>query len=203
VRHVLFVCTQNAGRSQMAEAFFNLKAPPDVRAESAGQRPLTRVWPEVVEAMREVGLDLAGRRPQTLTREMQLHADWAVTLACGASCPFVPSTVEDWDIADPAGRPLAEVREIRDEIARRVGELLELRIEAIRADRTAHEWRLKSLLPSLAEEFPELSSERIRAVADAALEEFREVPVRSFAMTLAHRNAREWLRSDRPPAVRA
>ena len=82
MRHVLFVCTQNAGRSQMAQAFFDRDAPVDVRAESAGHQPRREgVWPNVVEAMREVGIDLSQSRPQRLTVEMQLHADWAITLA--------------------------------------------------------------------------------------------------------------------------
>jgi hypothetical protein len=107
----------------------------------------------------------------------------------------VPTTVEDWDIDDPAGLPLAEVRRIRDEIDRRVVDLLGQRIDAIRSDRTAHQWRLSNLLPSLAADFPQLPEERIRAVADAALEEYAEAPLRSFVMALAHRNARDWLRA--------
>jgi arsenate reductase len=87
----------------------------------------------VVEAMREVEIDLSDRRPQKLLVEMQLHADWAVTLACGASCPYVPTTVEDWDVPDPAGRPLEEVRLIRDEIDRRVRDLVDNRLDAIRS----------------------------------------------------------------------
>ncbi len=90
MRYVLFVCTHNAGRSQMAQAFFERHGPADVRAESAGQEPAAQVWPEVVEAMAEVGIDLADRRPTKLTVEMQLHADWAVTLACGASAHTCP-----------------------------------------------------------------------------------------------------------------
>jgi arsenate reductase (thioredoxin) len=113
VKYVLFVCTHNAGRSQMAQALLERHAPPDVRAESAGQEPADRVWPEVVEAMGEIGIDLSGRRPKKLTVEMQLHADWAITLACGGACPYVPTVVEDWEIPDPAGKSLEEVREIR------------------------------------------------------------------------------------------
>ncbi len=85
MRYVLFVCTHNAGRSQMAQAFFERHGPPDIRAESAGQEPAEAVWPEVVEAMAEVGIDLSQRRPKKLTVEMQLHADWAITLACAPS----------------------------------------------------------------------------------------------------------------------
>jgi hypothetical protein len=100
--------------------------------------------------MREVGIDLADRRPNRLTVEMQLHADCAITLACGALCPYVPTTVEDWDIPDPAGRPTEEVRAIRDAVEVRVKELIEQRIDAIRSDPTAHQLRLRRLLPDLA-----------------------------------------------------
>src|SRR5687767_15991624 len=106
----------------MAQAFFERHAPEDVRPESAGSTPARAVWPEVVEVMREVGLDLAERRPKRLGREMQLHADWAVTMACGDACPYVPTTVEDWDVPDPAGRPIEEVRAIRDAVEARVRE---------------------------------------------------------------------------------
>ena len=86
MKKILFVCTHNAGRSQMAEALFNHLAPGDVRAESAGEQPRREgVWPEVVEVMRELGIDLGPKRPKKLLPEMQLHADWAVTLACGAT----------------------------------------------------------------------------------------------------------------------
>jgi arsenate reductase len=195
MKYVLFVCTHNDGRSHMAQAFFEQHAPPDIRAESAGQEPAGQVWPEVVEAMSEVGLDLSARRPQKLTVEMQLHADWAITLACGAQCPYVPTTVEDWDIPDPAGRPLDEVREIRDALEGRVKDLLEHRIDAIRSDRTAHQVRLLRLLPMLVEEFGATHSEdEVRAAADAALAEYQDVPVRSFVMAIAHRRARDALR---------
>jgi hypothetical protein len=96
---------------------------------------------------------------------MQLHADWAVTLACGASCPYVPTTVEDWDVPDPAGRPLEEVRLIRDEIDRRVRDLVDNRLDAIRSDRTAHQVRLYRMLPQLIEEFDGVRGpEQIRSV---------------------------------------
>jgi arsenate reductase len=197
MKYVLFVCTHNAGRSQMAEAFFNREAPGDIRAESAGQQPERQIWPTVVAAMAEVGIDLAGKRPTKLLREMQLHADWAVTLACGAECPYVPTTVEDWDIPDPAGRPLEEVRDIRDGIEARVRELLDDRIDAIRADRTAHQVRLMRLLPKLAAEFEGIrSAGEIRACADAILDRYDDVPVRSMVMTLAERKARDCLRAE-------
>ena len=197
MKYVLFVCTQNAGRSQMAQALFELHAPDDIRAESAGQEPADRVHPEVVEVMQEIGIDLSGRRPKKLDLEMQLHADWAITLACGAQCPYVPTRVEDWDIADPAGRPIEEVREIRDQIEQRVQDLLEDRIDAIRSDQTAHEFRLARMLPSLVDEFEgERSPEEIRACADAVLADYDEVPIRSFTMTLANRKARDCLREE-------
>jgi arsenate reductase (thioredoxin) len=195
MKYVLFVCNQNAGRSQMAEAFFAKHAPADIRAESAGDRPAAKVHPEVVEAMKEVGIDLESRRPRKLTVEMQLHADWAITLACGANCPYVPTTVEDWDLDDPAGRPLDEVRRIRDEVESRVKELLETRIDAIRSDRTAHQIRLVRLVPPLVEEFGEaVPHEEIRRAADVILSDYDDVPVRSFVMSIAHRRARQALK---------
>jgi arsenate reductase (thioredoxin) len=202
MRYVLFVCNHNAGRSQMAQAFFERLAPDDLRAESAGTEPAQAVWPEVVEVMREVGLDPAGAKPKKLTREMQLHADWAVTMGCGDSCPFVPTVVEDWDLADPAGRPIEEVREIRDEIERRVEELIRGRAEQIRADRTAHEARLAQILPPLAREFAGRRSDtEIRECADAILARFDDVPVRTHVVTLAVRQTRECLRRDHCDAL--
>lgn len=198
MKYVLFVCTHNAGRSQMAKAFFDRHAPDDIRAESAGQEPAREVWPEVVEAMREVGIDISRERPRKLMTEMQLHADWAVTLACGAQCPYVPTTVEDWDIPDPAGKPIEEVRAIRDAVEARVRDLVEQRLDAIRSDRTAHQVRLARLLPSLVKEFESVRSDaEIRACADAILAEYEDVPVRSFVMSIANRRARECLRAER------
>jgi arsenate reductase len=196
MKYVLFVCTHNAGRSQMAQAFFQRHAPSDIRAESAGQEPADRIWPEVVEAMGEVGIDLADQRPKKLTVEMQLHADWAITLACGAQCPYVPTMVEDWDVPDPGGKPLAEVRSIRDAVEARVRGLIENRLDAIRSDHTAHQARLQRLLPGLVEEFGGVRPDaEIRAVADAILAEYEDVPVRSFVMSIANRKAREYLRT--------
>jgi arsenate reductase (thioredoxin) len=195
MKYVLFVCTQNAGRSQIAQSFFERYGPDDVRAESAGDAPAERIHPVVVEAMREVDIDLAGRRPKRLTLEMQLHADWAITLACGAKCPFVPSMVEDWDIDDPAEQPIEQVRRIRDEIEDRVKDLIGHRIEAIREDRRQHQMRLGQLVPGLVDEFGErLSDEEIRRIADEILDTYEEVPIRSFVMTLAYRRARQILK---------
>jgi arsenate reductase (thioredoxin) len=123
--HVLFVCLHNAGRSQMSEALFTRAAAGEHTAASAGTEPAERVHPEVVEAMRELGLDLSGRTPRLLTRELAEQADLVVTMGCGDRCPYIPGKrYLDWDLPDPAGRPIDEVRAIRDEIERRVGELL-------------------------------------------------------------------------------
>jgi arsenate reductase len=195
VKYVLFVCTHNAGRSQMAQAFFEKYAPDDVRAESAGQEPADAPWPEVVEAMREVGIDISNRKPKKIDLEMQLHADWAITLNCAAVCPYVPGMVEDWDVEDPRGKPIEKVREIRDDVERRVIDLIENRLDAIRTDTTSHRIRLQRLLPQLIEEFEgQRDPEAIRSCADAALKKHADAPVRSFIITLAYREARDCLR---------
>jgi arsenate reductase len=197
IRYVLFVCNHNAGRSQMAQAFFERDGPGDIRAESAGTEPSREICSPVVEAMDEVGIDLAVRRPKRLSLEMQLHADWAITMGCGDACPYVATTVESWDIPDPAGRPLEEVRAIRDGVEAHIQQLLANRLEAIRTDRTAHEMRLTRLLPMLAREFAETKpAEEIRACADAVLCTFEGARVRSHIMTLAHRQTRECLRQE-------
>lgn len=197
MRYVLFVCTQNAGRSQIAQAFFERYAPPDLRAESAGQEPPAAVHPEVIETMAEVGIDLSDRRPKKLTVEMQLHADWAVTMGCGGTCPYVPTTVEDWDIPDPAGRSKDEVRRIRDDIAGRVEDLIFRRADEIRSDDTAHKLRLANLLPGLIEEFDgQREPEEIRACADAVLASYNDVPIRSHVLALAQRRTIDCLRAD-------
>ena len=122
---VLFVCLHNAGRSQMAEALFQRAAGDRHVALSAGTTPAEHVHPEVVAVMRELGIDLAERRPRRLTRELAERADVVVTMGCGDACPYIPGKrYIDWELPDPAGRPLAEVRAIRDEIAHRVDELL-------------------------------------------------------------------------------
>jgi arsenate reductase (thioredoxin) len=197
MKYVLFVCNHNAGRSQMAQAFFERHGPDDVRAESAGQDPAPAIWPEVVEAMRDVDIDISKRKPKKLLREMQLHADWAITLACGAACPYVPTTVEDWEVPDPAGKSLEEVRAIRDDVEARVKGLLEQRINLIRSDRTAHQLRLEQLLGALGPEFEGLRTpEEIRACTDAILDRYGDVPVRSHVLTIAHRRTRECLRAE-------
>jgi len=123
--HVLFVCLHNAGRSQMSQALFARAADGRHTADSAGTTPADRVHPEVVDVMRELGIDLADRRPQLLTRELAQEADVVVTMGCGDQCPVIPGKrYIDWDLADPKGRPRDEVRATRDEIARRVQHLL-------------------------------------------------------------------------------
>jgi arsenate reductase (thioredoxin) len=204
VKYVLFVSTHNAGRSQMAQALFERYAPADIRAESAGQEPTEAIWPTVVEAMREIGIDIAKRKPKKLDLEMQLHADWAITLACGGTCPYVPTVVEDWEIPDPAGKSLKEVREIRDLLDRRVREFVEQRLDAIRSDHTAHQLRLGRLLPNLVEEFEGIrSGEEIRACADAVLARYDDAPIRSLVLTIAHRQTRECLREEGCSALAA
>ncbi len=125
MERVLFVCTHNAGRSQMAEALFEQAAQGQHAAASAGTAPADHVHPEVIEVMRELGIDLADRRPQLLTDELADEADVVVTMGCGDQCPFLPGKrYIDWELEDPKGHPVEEVRATRDEIARRVGELL-------------------------------------------------------------------------------
>lgn len=125
--HVLFVCLHNAGRSQMSRALFDRAAHGRHTSESAGSvaDPAGAVHPEVVEAMREVDIDLAGMRPQRLTDAMAHRADVVVTMGCGDACPFVPGVrYIDWDLPDPRGQSLEAVRTTRNEIARRVTELI-------------------------------------------------------------------------------
>jgi arsenate reductase (thioredoxin) len=121
VANVLFACLHNAGRSQMSQALFERAAAGEHSAESGGTAPAERVHPQVVEAMSELGIDLSDRRPKRLTRELAEWADLVVTMGCGDECPYVPGTrYLDWDLPDPSGLPLDEVRAVRDEIARRV-----------------------------------------------------------------------------------
>ena len=126
---VVFACVHNAGRSQMAAAWFNALADPArARAISAGTQPADRVHPAVVEAMREAGIDIAAARPQLLTPELARGAALLVTMGCGDQCPFVPGLEkEDWPLPDPKDQPIERVRSVRDEIRRRVTELIESR----------------------------------------------------------------------------
>jgi arsenate reductase len=123
---VLFVCLHNAGRSQMSEALFAREAAGRHEGRSAGTTPGERVHPEVVEAMAELGIDLSRRVPRKLTAEDAEWADVVVTMGCGDECPYVPGArYLDWDLEDPKSRPIEEVRATRDEIERRVVELLD------------------------------------------------------------------------------
>lgn len=123
--HVLFICRQNAGRSQMSEALFGLAGSAH-SAESAGATPADAVHPVVVQAMAEIGLDLRGRHPAALTDDAGRRADVVVTMGCGDECPYVPGTrYVDWDLPDPAGMGLEEVRALREEIRGRVAALVE------------------------------------------------------------------------------
>ena len=126
---VLFACVHNAGRSQMAAAFFNAMADPTkVRAVSAGTEPAAFVQPEVVAAMREVGIDLGGITPRLLTLALAAQAVLLVTMGCGEACPFVAGVEwEDWDLPDPKGLPPERVPALRDEIRLRVKRLLTAR----------------------------------------------------------------------------
>jgi arsenate reductase (thioredoxin) len=122
--NVLFVCTQNAGRSQMSETLFSRLVNGIHPARSAGTQPADQVHPAVVEAMREVSIDLSGRRPQPLTDDLAQWADVVVTMGCGDACPYIPGKrYIDWELQDPAGKSLAEVRAIRDDIGSRVERL--------------------------------------------------------------------------------
>jgi arsenate reductase len=124
--NVLFVCLHNAGRSQMSEALFARAAAGRHEARSAGTTPGEQVHPEVVEAMRELGADLAARTPRGLTTADAEWADVVVTMGCGDECPYIPGKrYLDWDLEDPKGRPIEEVRATRDEIERRVVELID------------------------------------------------------------------------------
>jgi arsenate reductase len=123
--NALFVCLHNAGRSQMSQALFERVAAGRHRARSAGTTPGDRVHPEVVEAMRELGIDLTGRIPHELTEDDARWADIVVTMGCGDECPFIPGRrYVDWDLPDPKGRPIEEVRTTRDAISRRVDALV-------------------------------------------------------------------------------
>jgi arsenate reductase len=124
---VIFACVHNAGRSQMAAAWFNRLADPDkARALSAGTAPGSRIHPEVLAAMQEVGVDLTHAKPALLTAEMIAGADRLITMGCGEACPVVPPSVvrDDWPLEDPKGQPLERVRAIREEIRTRVEALV-------------------------------------------------------------------------------
>ena len=122
----LFVCLHNAGRSQMSAALFERAAHGRHRALSAGTTPADAVHPEVVVVMNELGIDLADRTPRKLTRDLAEQADVVVTMGCGDECPYIPGKrYLDWDLQDPKGRPIEDVRATRDDIAERVRALVE------------------------------------------------------------------------------
>jgi arsenate reductase len=129
---VIFACVHNAGRSQMAAALFSAAADPaKAVAVSAGTRPAERVHPEVVQVMRELGIDLSHRRPQHLTDQVASSASLLITMGCGDECPYLPGVArDDWPLEDPKGKPLEQVRRIRDEIHERISRLID-----------AHGWR--------------------------------------------------------------
>lgn len=122
---VLFVCKQNAGRSQLSDALFRRAAKGRHESRSAGTRPAEQVHPVIAEAMHEVGIDISGNRPKKLTADLAEWADIVVTMGCGDECPYIPGKKYiDWDLTDPVDKPLAEVRAIRDDIRDRVAALL-------------------------------------------------------------------------------
>jgi arsenate reductase (thioredoxin) len=123
---VLFVCVHNAGRSQMAAAFLSHLSAGAVEVRSAGSAPAAQVNPAAVQAMAEVGIDIAAEKPKVLTDQAVRESDVVITMGCGDSCPFYPGKrYEDWVLDDPAGKDVAAVRPIRDEIRRRVEALLD------------------------------------------------------------------------------
>ena len=124
--NALFVCLHNAGRSQMSQALFERAAGDRHEGRSAGTTPGDRVHPEIVEAMSELGIDLSDRIPRLLTQEDAEWADVVVTMGCGDACPYIPGTrYIDWELEDPKGQPIEAVRATRDDIARRVRELID------------------------------------------------------------------------------
>ncbi|KFA92413.1 low molecular weight phosphatase family protein [Archangium violaceum] len=126
MKTVIFACVHNAGRSQMAAAFFNALADSEkARGVSAGTQPGERVHPEVQAAMAELGIDLSGAKPQRLTDELARDAQWLITMGCGEACPHVPGLKrDDWPLEDPKGKPVERVRQIRDEVRARVSAFL-------------------------------------------------------------------------------
>jgi arsenate reductase len=127
MKKVIFACVHNAGRSQMAAAFFNvLVAASKAKAFSAGTQPADRVHPEVVQVMKEVGIDLSAAKPQRLTEELAKDGDLLITMGCGDECPYVPGLKRtDWPLPDPKGKDINDVRRIRDDIRARVKKLVE------------------------------------------------------------------------------
>ena len=135
---VLFVCVHNAGRSQMAAALLERHAAGRVRVRSAGSEPAEHLHPAVIQVMEEVGIDLAAERPKLLQDDAVRGSDVVITMGCGDACPVFPGIrYEDWELADPVGKPIEEVRRIRDEIDERVRRLLaDLEDQAESAERS-------------------------------------------------------------------
>jgi arsenate reductase (thioredoxin) len=126
MKKVIFACVHNAGRSQMAAAFFNQLADSKAQAVSAGTHPAERVHPQVVQVMKETGIDLASAKPQKLTEELARDADLLITMGCGDECPYAPGLKrDDWPLPDPKDKDITEVRRIRDEIRNRVIRLVD------------------------------------------------------------------------------
>lgn len=125
MKTVLFICVHNSGRSQMAEAFFNHMANGKASAISAGSQPDEKVNPVVAEVMREAGIDISRNKPKLLTMEMMEGVAQAITMGCESSCPLTTVETEDWALEDPKGKPIEQVRKIRDDIKTRVGKLIE------------------------------------------------------------------------------
>ncbi|MDY6892478.1 MAG: arsenate reductase ArsC [Chloroflexota bacterium] len=127
VKNVLFVCVHNSGRSQMAEALFNSYSQGRFHAYSAGTQPASHINPVAMQAMAEIGLDISSNLPKLLTPELADKADTIITMGCGVEgvCPVVSVPTEDWQLADPSGKPIEEVREIREEISMRVKKLID------------------------------------------------------------------------------
>jgi arsenate reductase len=128
MQKVIFACVHNAGRSQMAAAFFNQLADhTKAEAISAGTEPGPRVHPEVLSVMQEAGIDISNAKPQKLTQELAAGASLLITMGCGDKCPYVPGLRrDDWPLRDPKGLPAVEVRDIRDEVKSRVQNLIEI-----------------------------------------------------------------------------
>jgi len=124
MKNVLFICVHNSGRSQIAEAFFNLYSENKARAISAGSNPSSVLNPKVVQAMAEIGIDISKNKPKLLTPEMMDNVDLAVTMGCEESCPVTTIPTEDWGLKDPKDKSIEEVRKIRDEIKNRIIKLL-------------------------------------------------------------------------------
>ncbi len=201
---VIFACVHNAGRSQMAAALFNLAADPErARAVSAGTAPGARVHPEVVVAMRELGVDLADITPQRLTDELAAGATMLVTMGCGDACPAVPGAArDDWPLEDPKGKPIERVREIRDDVSQRVAGLVSARgwarVGGPVAARDARAALLATLLDDTTKALPRAHAPiRLRDVGDAGWGVLREdllLPVAVLKRSALDNNAR-WMQA--------